>query len=372
MLSSARRLHSYLVASHWTGACLSGPDVGVRLNYRYLRFVKGYLPFLPWADNYAYVQAQAYWIADNWLLADLGASDAAAEMATACADFVLSRQDEAGYWPYPNPEWKGRIATVEGDFGALALLESYRRTSREAYLAAAVKWSTFLNEKIGYEEVDGGCAVNYFASTPTGLVPNNATLTVLTLARLHEATGDAAYLSRCEGMLKWLASVQLESGELPYSVAGPGGPDRPHYLCYQYNSFEFLDLAQYHHLTGDETVKPVLRRLASYLAGGVSDQGAARYDCAHVLPEVNYYTMALGAALSEATRLGLGDHRSLADPLFARVLSNQRRDGGMSFFSRGNYGFLSDRRSYPRSLSMLLCHLLTEASANIRGSLAGD
>jgi len=67
------------------------------------------------------------------------------------------------------------------------------------------------------------------------------------------------------------------------------------------------------------------------------------------------------AALSRATVLGLGDFRVLADQAYRRVLSLQRTDGGFEFFSQGNYGLLTDRRSYPRNLSMILCHLLSEA-----------
>jgi hypothetical protein len=41
-------------------------------------------------------------------------------------------------------------------------------------------------------------------------------------------------------------------------------------------------------------------------------------------------------------------------------LSQQRQDGGFAFYSRHNYGFLRDTRSYPRYLSMILNHLLRE------------
>jgi hypothetical protein len=54
----------------------------------------------------------------------------------------------------------------------------------------------------------------------------------------------------------------------------------------------------------------------------------------------------------------MGDFRDQADKARARVLSQQREDGGFRFYSKANYGFLTDRRSYPRNLSMILCHLL--------------
>ena len=77
-------------------------------------------------------------------------------------------------------------------------------------------------------------------------------------------------------------------------------------------------------------------------------------------PEVLYYAAAVGAALSQAAKLGAGDFRSISERAYVWVLSHQRKDGGFKFFSRGNYELLTDRRSYPRNLSMILYHLLLE------------
>lgn len=360
LVNAAVRLHNYLLERHWDGEALSGPDPGIRFNARIGRFVKSYLGFLPWSDNYRYLQAQGYWIFDNWTMADLFSNQRCQETALACSHYVLKSQRIEGYWEYPNPEWKGRIATVEGVFGTLALLESYTRTGQEPLLAGAKSWYRFLAEGVGFQGGGEVLAVNYFAGVPRGMVPNNSTLVLWVLARLAEATGDDEYLSRCGPMVTWLSRVQLETGELPYSVAGGGTGDRPHFLCYQYNAFEFMDLVQYHLITSDQRVVPILERLAGYLAGGISRSGAARYDCYHQGPEVVYYTMAVGAALSSATRLGLGEYRSIADLAFNRVLSQQREDGGFDFHSAGNYVLLRDRRSYPRYLSMILYHLLQE------------
>ncbi|GAJ16445.1 unnamed protein product, partial [marine sediment metagenome] len=96
---------------------------------------------------------------------------------------------------------------------------------------------------------------------------------------------------------------------------------------------------------------PLLKGIASFLCRGITESGAARYDCHGEKPEVPYYTAAVAAALSRATVLELGDFRVLADRAYGRLLSLQRRDGGFEFFSRGNYGLLADRRSYPRPLS---------------------
>src|SRR3954469_24084375 len=61
-VNEARRLHAYLHSRHWDGRALTGPDAGVRVNYRVGRYVKSYLRFLPWRDDHYYLQAQAYWV----------------------------------------------------------------------------------------------------------------------------------------------------------------------------------------------------------------------------------------------------------------------------------------------------------------------
>jgi hypothetical protein len=70
-------------------------------------------------------------------------------------------------------------------------------------------------------------------------------------------------------------------------------------------------------------------------------------------------------ALSQATAVGIADYRPLAERAYRRVLSQQQEDGGFRFYSRANYGLLSDRRSYPRYLCMILFHLLDEIQVQI-------
>lgn len=368
---AAVRLHDYLVREHWTGYALQGPDCGIRFNARIGRFIRSYLDFLTWSDNYAYLQAQGYWILDNWLMADLLRDEQYQDLATHCSEYVLMTQRPEGYWEYPNPEWKNRIATVEGDFAALGLLASYCRTGRELLLTGAKRWYRFLLDDVGFQEDDGLLAVNYFAKDRRPAVPNNTTLTLLTLAKLADATDDDKYLERCDAMVAWLSRVQLESGELPYAVASSEGRGRRHFLCYQYNAFEFLDLAEYYRLTRDQAVWPVLEKAAMFLPKGISRSGAARYDCHREKPEVPYYTAAVAAGLSRATELGLGEFSTLVDHAYGRVLSQQKPDGGIEFFSRANYGLLTDRRSYPRNLSMILYHLLSQLQACEDHSTAG-
>ena len=362
LLDAVTRLHAYLLREHWNGQALQGPDAGIRFNARIGRFIKSYLHFLAWKDAYAYAQTQKYWILDNWLMVDLLGARQYADLALACSKYLLTAQHPEGYWPYPNPEWKGRIATVEGNYATLGLLETYCRTHQEPFLLGAKKWVQFVVDRVGFQGEDGLLAVNYFANVHRGMVPNNSASTLRVFAKLARATGDDRYIrsTQCQGMVAWLSKVQLETGELPYAVGNSKRTDRIHFLCYQYNAFQFLGLVDYYRITGDQAIWPVLEKLALFVSRGILESGAARYDCHRDRPEVPYYTAALAAALSQATLLGVGDFRSLADRAYKRVLSQQTEDGGLEFFSRGNYGFLSDRRSYPRNLSMILYHLLLE------------
>lgn len=363
LLSAATRLHAYLAREHWVGRSLIGPDAGIRFNARIGRFVKSYLRRYPWCDDLYYLQAQGYWTMDNWLLSEITGEERYAEIARACSVGVLQAQHPDGHWDYPNREWRGRIATVEGCFGAINLLETYAHTHEQTFLDGAVKWYRFMIEEVGYQRDGDYLAINYFSNVPGSRVPNNSTLALRTVAQLYAATKDRECLQDAASMVAWLRSVQLPTGELPYAVGSKTGPDRPHFLCFQYNAFEFMDLVTYRRLTGDEEILPVLSGLAPYLAGGVLPNGAAAFDCFHHVPEVAYYGAALATALSQATMLGLGDYRAISEKAYAHVLSRQRADGGLSYFSRANYRFLADRRSYPRYLSMVLNSLLLEVQA---------
>lgn len=165
---------------------------------------------------------------------------------------------------------------------------------------------------------------------------------------------------RASEIVEWLDHVQVETGELPYSLSPDGDSDRVHFLCHQYNAFEFMDLAHYHRLTGDDAVLSLMARLAEFLATGFTATGHARYDCRNESTEVPYYTASLCRALSQATSLGLGDHRDLVRRGLSRLIAQQRADGSFPF-SRRDYGVLRDSRSYPRAQSMILYHLLEEA-----------
>lgn len=360
-LDASLKLYEYLITAHFKNGALVGPDVGVRFNSRVGRFVKSYLSLIPWSDDYCYLQAQGYWIMDNWMLFDMLREERYAEIARKSSLVILGKQTPAGYWDYPNPEWRGRIATVEGDFAALGLLETYRRTEEPDFLDGALRWYNFLTTETGFQAYRDGAAVNYFANVPGSMVPNNSTLTLMLLGKLFAVIGDHQYLAHASGMVRFLRYVQMESGELPYAVGRGLGRDRPHFLCYQYNAFELLDLASYFHDTSDQRVLEIMKGLAAFLSEGLTDTGSAKYNCYKESPEVIYYTAAVGAALLRASQMGLGDFTPLVERAYESLLSNQIADGGFIFFSRRNYRVLTDRRSYPRPLAMILNHLLLKA-----------
>jgi len=357
---AARRLHAYLLNRHYHGGLLRGPDAGVRFNLRAWRFLKSALDFLPWGDDYVFIQTQGYWILANWMLFEATGEGRWRDIALESTEATLDLQRPDGTWAYPLPERKHLVATVEGNWGAIGLLASYARQPQPRFLEGAVRWCDYLVGRIGFQPHEAGKAINYF-DKPRGKVPNNSVEAAWVFARLWRATGDERYLEHVDGMADFVKSVQLATGELPYVVESPYERRREHYLCYQYNAFQFLKLAWLERLRPSESVAAVLPGLAKFLATGVTASGACAEDCSSRRVEVDYYTAALAAALDEAARLKLVDG-DLGRRAYDRVAARQNGDGGF-IYSKGDYGFLRDGRSYPRPMAMTLFHLLYGAGA---------
>ncbi len=368
-LNAAMKLHRYLVDRHWRGKALIGPDPGIRFNYRIGRFLKSHLSVLDWKDDYYYLQAQGYWVLGNWRLLSLTGEEACRSIALSCSEQMLTQQQSNGAWPYPNPEWRGRVATAEGTWGSIGLLESYRQTGNRAFLEAALRWHHFVAETIGYQRVGDELAVNYFAGRQGSRVPNNSAFWLRFLAELKETTGDDSYLEPCAGLLAFMRAVQEPTGEFPYAVDGAdGGKGRPHFQCYQYNAFQCLDLMRYHEITSDGTLLPMIVGLLGFLRQGLAEDGHALYDCGNRYRAVVYHAAVLGAAFASARGFGIDGYEGLANRAYSYVLGLQRPEGDYSRYSGGDYRLLQDRRSYPRYLAMILYHLLTPAiGKNTRG-----
>lgn len=364
---AAIRLHTFLRERFWDGAGLVGPDNGVRFNRRLWRFFKSAAPMLPWHDDYYYLQGQGYWVLDNWRLHDLTGEDAPVEIALACSREMTNRQHPEGHWDYPHPEWGGRVGTVEGIFAALGLLESYARTRDEHWLDGVLRWYSYLVHETGFQPAREGLAINYFSNWTRGLIPNNSTLALAFFGRLAQVTGDDQYLQYCPEMIAFLADVQLETGEFPYSLEGLNGEgkDKIHFQCFQYHAFQLQDLAMYHEATGDGRVLPLIRKVAEFIEPSVRVDGSTQFDCADSGVQMPYNTAAIAAALNIARRLGVHDARAAEDRAYGYVLREQRPGGGY-WFSRGDYGFLRDNRYYPRPMTMLLYHLLLKAQEGLQ------
>jgi hypothetical protein len=352
---AARSLHGYLVGHHLRDGVLVGPDSGVRLNYRFGRFLKSYASWLPWHDELCYLQTQGYWCLASWERGD-------PERAIACAQGMLARQRPDGAWDYPNREWRGRVATAEGTWAALGLIETYRHTGDPSYLDSALRWQRFLEREIGWHDAPGGSAVGYFAGESDGeAVPNNSAFVARMLAELAAVTGDEGLLGRCDGMMSFLATVQRSTGELPYVVRSVGENRRlSHFQCSQYTAFQLLDLARYEELSGDPRAAGLVTGLGTFLVSMVAEDGTVRYACGRANPRVTYHFAAVSTALDEAARRGVRGARETGDAALRQLLKRQRPDGGFPHSER-DYGVLTDRRSYPRNLSMILHHLLVLA-----------
>lgn len=359
LFNSAERLHAHLFKAHYQRGLLSGPDSGVRFNLRAWRFVKSATRFLPWRDHFVFMQTQGYWVLANWMLFEATGMKRYREIALGCTEATRQLQQSDGYWVYPLRERKTLVATVEGNWGAIAMLASHAREPRPGLLQSATRWYDYLANNIGFQNHSTGKAVNYY-QMPRGKVPNNSVEAAWLFARLWKASGDEKYLVHIDSLLDFIAEVQLETGELPYVVESTYEHERIHYLCFQYNAFQFLKLVWLDSLRTGTRAPSIIAKLAGFLARGVRASGASAYDCATADrggPEVNYYTAVLAAALHEAAQYGLPDATELSRGCYARCIERQRKDGSFGFSTR-DYGFLRDSRSYPRAQAMTLFHLL--------------
>lgn len=361
LLDSATKLYDFILENFWEGNKLVGPDPGLMVDLRILRFIKSYIPPLRRVDRYYFLQAQGYWIRDNWDLFGLTGKSSYKEVAIACSDQVIRNQRADGSWEYPLREWSRYVPTVEGTWASLGLLESYQHTRDEKYLETALKWYTFLVKKTGFQVYKDSWTVNYFAFSSRDVkVPNNTTLVLWFFAELYRTTSDRKFLAFDDKLIPFLEYCQKPNGELVYEVK------REHYLCYHYNAFEFIDLANYYNLTHSLRVKAILEKLARFLASGVTEKGSVKYECSKTFPEHILFSSVVGAALVYASTIGFDKYKKHILLIYRYLLENQRYDGSF-FYSRRDavylktpiqWGFLSDKNLYPGMLSYLLNHFL--------------
>lgn len=355
-MDAALKLYRHLSSLYWTDGLLIGPDPIGKINWRVTRFIKGYTPWLPWSDCFAYMQTQGYWIKSNLQLFELTQDEVYLDIVEKCANTVVGKQNAGGTWLHPPlRERQNFVSAVESVWAGLGLAMAYKKLHKPVYLEVLLKAYDGLVNNIGFGTLKDGLAVNYYAHA-NSLVPNVTTMFLWLVAELHALTSDTRFKQYTNRMIRFLVHSQLPSGELQYSYG-----ERPHFQCYQYNSFQFLDLVNYFLLAEDKQIYPVLKKMAHFLASGLTEHGSCRYDCFKEYPETNYWTAALAAALLEAHRLGIDNsYQDLSEQAYQRVLARQNSNGSF-YFSDKNYRFVADRRSYPRQQTMILMFLLTRA-----------
>ncbi len=357
-LAAATKLQQYMCRHHWTGQALVGPDPGIRINYRLGRFVKSYLPQIAWRDAYYYLQAQGYWVLSLWQLSLHHDEANCRDMAIRCSAHMLEQQREDGSWLYPNREWKGRVATAEGTWAALGLLETYRQTGEQRFLDGVLRWHTYLTHEIDFERVGEAWSVRYFAGVQDGRVPNNSVFVLRFLAKLAEVTRDRALAQPCDGLLTFIQDVQAPSGEFPYVVTNNSTTKGTmHFQCYQYNAFQCLDLMHYVDASADTRAVPLIRRVLGFLRQGLAMDGHVHYACGNPYRAVTYHTAAVAAACWRAQHYGIAGFDDLAHRAYGFILQAQQPQGGFAY-SWGDYRLLKDQRAYPRYLAMILYHLM--------------
>ena len=157
---------------------------------------------------------------------------------------------------------------------------------------------------------------------------------------------------------------------MPYIVDGPYEKGRIHYLCYQYNAFQFLKLAWAAALRPDPRTHRILSALAGFLAKGVTKSRRERCrlfsrEAGDGLLHRSSGRGTVGSAEIAVAR-AIGNRQAgqeLSERCYTRLLQRQRPDGSFAY-TTGDYGFLRDGRSYPRPQVMTLFHLLYPACGN--------
>jgi hypothetical protein len=334
------------------------------LNLRLLRFIKNYFPSLNYrSKKHSFLQIQGYWIRNNWELFQLTGEVKYRDLALKCSNYVLRAQRVDGSWEYPLNEWKSRVSTVEGIWASLGLLLTYKCTGNRDFLAGALKWYNFLINKTGFQRYGNSLAINYFNVPTARKVPNNATLAIRFFAELYSLTNDKCFLKYTDSLIAFLELCQNPNGELSYEVG------KQHYLCYHYNSFEFMDLFFANEILNSKKLFDIMRRLSKFVASGVMVDGSVKYDCEQTYPEEIMFSSIAGAALIGASVHNFGDFSGHIAAIYRYVETNQRSDGSFILTKHDmpyvikpiKYGILSDSIPYPGPMSFILHSLLFKA-----------
>jgi hypothetical protein len=116
-------------------------------------------------------------------------------------------------------------------------------------------------------------------------------------------------------------------------------------------------LIRYHDLTGDTMPIPLITVVLDLLRHGLAADGHAFYQCGNRSLRVTYHTGVLGAAFNKVKQPGIDGYDEPVGLAYSYLLGLQESYGSFSY-SRRYYYLLSDYRSYPRHLAMIMYHLL--------------
>ena len=243
LFRAAERLHAHLLRRHFDHGLLHGPDAGVRFNLRLWRFLKSALDFVPWHDDYVFMQTQGYWVLANWMLYEATGESRYRELALESTEATLRLQQPEGFWPYPLPERKHLIATVEGDWGAIAAARQLRARAAPGILAGRralvrIPGGQASGSRITRREEPSTTSTSRAARFRT--IPWKRRGCSCDSGRRRATRAFSSTLTLCSTFSR---PCNCPSGELPYIVESPHEQGREHYLCFQYNAFQFLKLA---------------------------------------------------------------------------------------------------------------------------------
>ena len=254
----------------------------------------------------------------NWALYKHTTREEYRSMALECSKCILKIQRDDGAWEYSFTASREGVATVQGNWGGISLLESYRHEADQALLHGVIKWHDYLIKNVGFQRLDHGLAIDSFDDDKACIVPNDSADVLRFLAEMYQVTGDGSYLEPCTGLLIFLEDVQKKTGEFPYILSGKNGKKgRQHFQCYQYNAFQCMSLMRYYEATGDETPIDIIENLLKFLSTGIADDGHVYFQCDKRYYKMTCHATAVGAAFVKAMQLGIADYDHLAQRIFA-------------------------------------------------------
>ena len=240
---AAERLHTHLLQRHYSQGLVHGPDAGVRFQLRLWRFFKAALDFLPWQDDYVLCNPRVIGFCPTGCCRDDRENRniarwpwRARRRRSACSSPKVS-----GLYPLPERKTpdRHRGGKLGGDWTPRHLCpRTAGRISSRQRFAGTITWSE---------------ASAFSPTRPerpsTTLISREGKFPTIPWRRYGSSCGfgrppamRASGARGCHAGVSWQAP-NFPPGSCPTLWTGPYEKGRVHYLCYQYNAFQFLKLA---------------------------------------------------------------------------------------------------------------------------------